>query len=453
MSIFDKILDIYRDSYICKYCLGRMFSLLATETTNEERGKSLLLSLTMDNHKQYLSGNESNRKIAIENLQILAEKANYLPAQKVLEKEGVSNKLMNNELNCYLCNNIFLNLEEYIKYAKNYIKGIEFKNFLIGTSPSAKIINREDKFKAKLNIIEAESFKSHLNREVGKRLSEEINRPSEFNYPDLTIIYSISFNSFSIQLLLRSVFIYGRYKKFLRGIPQTRWPCHNCKDEGCKLCNFTGKQYETSVEELISPEFIKKSVAESSKFHGAGREDIDVRMLGTGRPFILELKNPKLRSLDLVELLDKVNIINKDKVEIINLEYTDKNHVIKMKENAENTKKTYKAIAESSKEVGITVFQEKLNQLKNIFENKTIDQRTPQRVAHRRADKIRDKKIYNIEGKFLKSNLFEFLIETQGGTYIKELISGDEGRTSPSFSEILEVPLKCIELDVLNIDY
>jgi len=27
--------------------------------------------------------------------------------------------------------------------------------------------------------------------------------------------------------------------------------------------------------------------------HAAGREDIDVRMLGRGRPFILELINPK----------------------------------------------------------------------------------------------------------------------------------------------------------------
>ena len=29
--------------------------------------------------------------------------------------------------------------------------------------------------------------------------------------------------------------------------------------------------------------------ATASKFHSAGREDIDVRMLGGGRPFVLEL--------------------------------------------------------------------------------------------------------------------------------------------------------------------
>jgi len=38
-----------------------------------------------------------------------------------------------------------------------------------------------------------------------------------------------------------------------------------------------------------------------------------------------------------------------------------------------------------------------------------------------------------------------------GGLYIKELISGDDGRTKPSISEILNTPAECIELDVLEV--
>lgn len=71
------------------------------------------------------------------------------------------------------------------------------------------------------------------------------------------------------------------------------------RGKGCESCNFSGKQYLISVEELISAEFINDAGAKGSKFHGAGREDIDVRMLGNGRPFILELKSPLKRSLDL----------------------------------------------------------------------------------------------------------------------------------------------------------
>jgi tRNA pseudouridine synthase 10 len=39
-----------------------------------------------------------------------------------------------------------------------------------------------------------------------------------------------------------------------------------------------------------------------NKFHGAGREDIDVRMLGDGRPFVLEMVNPKCLDVDLAAL-------------------------------------------------------------------------------------------------------------------------------------------------------
>ena len=91
--------------------------------------------------------------------------------------------------------------------------------------------------------------------------------------------------------------------------------------------------------------------------------------------------------------------------------------------------------------------------MKYAFENKEINQRTPIRVSHRRADKVRKKIIHNIGGKYVNSNLFEFIVETQGGTYIKELIHGDNGRTSPSFSDVFELPLVCKELDVLEIVY
>ena len=45
----------------------------------------------------------------------------------------------------------------------------------------------------------------------------------------------------------------------------------------------------------------------------------------------------------------------------------------------------------------------------------------------------------------------EMRVHCQGGLYIKELITGDEGRTSPSVAEILDVKAKPLELDVLEV--
>ena len=51
---------------------------------------------------------------------------------------------------------------------------------------------------------------------------------------------------------------------------------------------------ETSVHEEIAGAVEKAFGCTVSKFHSAGREDIDVRMLGAGRPFVLELVGESL---------------------------------------------------------------------------------------------------------------------------------------------------------------
>ncbi len=449
--IFEKIIEIYQNNYLYLNCLGRMYSLLGTNTTNMERGSSLLLALTMENHQKYLSCEKNVEEEAVKILRILAENSNYIPAQKVLENEGLEYSKKKIDLSCFLCNNIFSEIPKYVRKAKELLEDIEFRNLLIGTTLNPQIINREDKFKAKFTLLEAESFKSHFNRVVGKQLTNILKVPTEFNNPDVLFNFSLEFESFQVNIRLKSLFIYGKYNKLIRGIPQTHWDCRLCRGKGCETCNFTGKQYLTSVEEHISPEFVKESISTGSKFHGAGREDIDVRMLGDGRPFILELKNPKIRTLDLITIKERVNESNKKKVKISSLRYSSKREVIELKKNTENTRKVYRALVESKKEFRLEDFEEKRKNLKNCLENRKIRQRTPIRVSHRRADKIREKLIYKIDGNYISPQLFEFTIETQGGTYIKELINGDDGRTPLSISHIFESALICKELDVIQI--
>ena len=114
MNILDQVLEIYQRYYICPYCLGRMFALLGTNTTNFERANSLLLSLTLENHRIFLTNKNSKENKAVVNLKILAEKARFLPAQKVLEKEGFDVSTSNSIKKCYLCQDIFLNLQNLL---------------------------------------------------------------------------------------------------------------------------------------------------------------------------------------------------------------------------------------------------------------------------------------------------------------------------------------------------
>ncbi|MBN1801494.1 MAG: tRNA pseudouridine(54/55) synthase Pus10 [Candidatus Lokiarchaeota archaeon] len=451
MSILNKVLNILDEHYLCLHCLGRMFALLGTHTTNDERGSSLLLTLTLENHATYLSKDKESAQIAIKNLNLLANNARFEPARKVLEQEGFSTFSNNNEENCFLCRNIFENTSEYIKAGIKVLESIEFENFLIGTSLDPEIINKEDQFKSKYNLIESESFKSHFNREIGRKMALKLNKPSEFNNPEVTLVYSLGYESFSIETMTKSVFIRGRYNKLIRGIPQTHWDCRACQGRGCEKCDNTGKQYMTSVEELISPEFLRQSLAQGTKFHGAGREDIDVRMLGDGRPFVLELIRPIKRRLNLNNIEKITNKKNKKKIRISQLDFASKKDVIKIKTNSEHSRKSYKAIGQINLKITKEEFDLKVKKLKELIVGNEINQRTPIRVSHRRSDKYRTKFIHDIQAKYLKPNLFEFYIEVQGGTYIKELIHGDNGRTTPSFSDIFGTPMICKELDVIEI--
>jgi tRNA pseudouridine synthase 10 len=51
----------------------------------------------------------------------------------------------------------------------------------------------------------------------------------------------------------------------------------------------------------------------------------------------------------------------------------------------------------------------------------------------------------------VQTNRAELVLRCQGGLYIKELISGDGGRTKPSVSDVLGIPAKCVQLDVMNV--
>jgi tRNA pseudouridine synthase 10 len=258
-------------------------------------------------------------------------------------------------------------------------------------------------------------------------------------------VIMMDFANNRVDFQINPLFIEGRYRKLIRGIPQTRWPCRKCRGKGCERCDFTGKMYPESVEELMAETVLKATKGSESKFHGAGREDIDVRMLGRGRPFVLEIKEPKIRELNLEELTSQINDHCQGKVEVLDLKMVSKDRRSGIKASSTETYKIYRALVELDQETD----EDKLNVLNSL---NIIKQRTPIRVSHRRADKIRTREVKEIQVKMLDSSHLELVVNCEGGLYIKELISGDEDRTQPSVTSLLGINAKCVELDVLEVN-
>ena len=437
MEILEKAEEILEKYALCDRCLGRQFALLGYGLDNMERGSAIKILLLM---KADLLVNEGDEK-GVELLRTLGSKGLSSSAKSTLQKRRGETV---EEGECYICEGKFESLGKLVEKTVEKLKEYEFESFLIGIDLPQEIEEREDELKAEFKIEYGENLRNEFSREIGKRISRKLSKKVDYKTPDLVVLINPFENRVEVQS--NPLFIGGRYRKLKRGIPQTKWLCSKCKGRGCERCNWTGKMYPESIQELIAEPVLDATLGKEAVLHAAGREDIDVLMLGNGRPFVIEIKEPKKRFLDLEELAKRINEYAKGKVEVLNLRFVDRKVVRNIK-RSESAEKVYRVVVKFEREIT----DEEIEALDKALNEARISQRTPTRVLHRRADKLREKYIYETKIKRLMPDMLEFRIRSEGGLYIKELINGDGGRTRPSVAEILRVKGKVEKLDVLKV--
>ncbi|XP_070235627.1 tRNA pseudouridine synthase Pus10 isoform X2 [Bos mutus] len=234
-----------------------------------------------------------------------------------------------------------------------------------------------------------------------------------------------------------AVFVAGRYNKYSRNLPQTPWIIDG------------ERKLESSVEELISDHLLKVFKAESFNFSSSGREDVDVRTLGNGRPFAIELVNPHrvhFTSQEIKELQQKINN-SSNKIQVRDLQLVTREAIGHMKEGEEEKTKTYSALIWTNKAI-----QRKDIEFLDDIKDLNIDQKTPLRVLHRRPLAVRTRIIHSMETRYVDEHHFRLYLKTQAGTYIKEFVHGDFGRTKPNIGSLMDVTADILELDVESVD-
>jgi tRNA pseudouridine synthase 10 len=399
--MFDVVAAIIREGPICADCLGRQFAGCSTNLTNKQRGQAIRVVAAM----------LQNTPVNVEDWEAADD-------------------------DCWVCRGLFGRLDEWVARCIEQLQDYEFSTFLVGTRLSGRLAENEEILWAESKTKAAEPLKSALNRELGKRIERLTGKKAEFRRPEILLIVDLARDN--VNLNVNPLFLYGRYKKFVRGIPQTRWPCRDCGGKGCPKCKLTGKMYPESVQEVIGKYVLEVSLGKDVVFHGAGREDIDALMLGNGRPFVLEVKSPRKRQIDLQQLEHIVNS-SQEKVAISDLAFVDHETVVKVKNTLSD--KVYRLKVTYDHPIHPEKLQKALLQLEG-----DIEQITPQRVVHRRAELRRIKKVYSAQ---LRGE--DIVIRCEGGLYVKELISGDDRRTTPNLSTLLGVNAKVKELDVLEV--
>ncbi len=425
-TIIEKVLEILENHPLCDNCLGRLFGGLGRGLANEERGKALKILALMEIHRRLIEDWENTREKALKILENIGDFAKPLYQQYFLKELAPKT--------CSICGERNLNnlIEKYAKESVEVLRTLDARTFIVGVKKGSSVEAREEEIIRKYDLKYYESIRNEIKREVGKKIQQLANIPVDFTKPDIVLLIDLENNK--VDPIIMPLYIKGRYWKKGRMISQSIWILWNGK-----------KKYPLSIEETLQ-EIAKILQGERAILHASGREDVDARMLGTGRPMIVEVVKPKRRRVSLKELEDAVNKVS-PYVEVKLEGEAERKDVRLIKMEKAKTTKVYKALIIVDKELE----ENDLRKIEEFFKDKTVLQQTPRRVLHRRPNATRQKKVYSVKTRRITKSVFEALIRCEGGLYVKELVSGDQGRTKPSFSDILEASAKCIELDVVSV--
>ncbi|MEM2307866.1 MAG: tRNA pseudouridine(54/55) synthase Pus10 [Sulfolobales archaeon] len=400
---------------LCDRCLGRLFARLGRGIDNADRGRAIKTFLAMFLAEIRLREDE------LENLKVNIGLPLPVEPKPQLGHVGT----------CYICGSeldrIILELGEgALKLLKD--KQGELSSFLVGVEAGSKYEKRELEVIGVLGLDTWESVRREVKRLVGKYVSRELSITPSFSNPDVLVVLDLENRKVDVKvfpLLLR-----GKYVKTGRYISQMPWVRRN----GTRKYKLSIYETCQSVLEIFGG---KKLV-----LHAAGREDADARVLGDGRPVVIEIKDPVRRSLPNT-YTQEINLRSTPWTQVIIYGKTTREYVRAIKTRP--TKKTYRIVAiapEGLREEDV---------LKVLsLSNKVIYQRTPTRVLDRRKDVVRRKRVYEVSVNLISKYLLETLIRVDGGLYVKEFVDGDNGRTTPSFSEVTGKRIKVVMLDVLT---
>ncbi|MGB1549430.1 MAG: tRNA pseudouridine(54/55) synthase Pus10, partial [Candidatus Poseidoniaceae archaeon] len=434
---------------------------------------------------------------------------------------------------CPFCENLFDEAPLLAELIQESIGERECSRLQLGARIPKDQSEAEDHLRKRFGAGGSSPLKSSLVEEVARQLGE-LGMGQNLVVEKPEILALIDVLTLTVELDIRSHYVYGRYRKLERGIPQTKWPCRACKGRGCEKCDHTGLQYKSSVQGLIGDPILDLFGSEEHAFHGMGREDIDVRCLGRGRPFVIELKKPHKRNVDANLIMEAINSSAEGRLEVSDMRPSNRSEVVRVKDTPAEKSYTIRyliepitqteldeltqvmeipsnnqdrnrrrknhhrrkkpepeveeeidysslkkaELAELCEQKGLAksgtkdVLIERLTSYKEetlplpdrdyvmeIMTNLqgcTLAQRTPERVAHRRADKIRKRMVLETSEPSIEEDengnlIAEFSLRCESGTYVKETVHGDSGRTQPSIASLIKAKCTVEWLDVADI--
>ncbi len=368
-NIFILAKSIFKEYILCGDCLGRQFPYFRPNLSSRQKGLELLQSIS-------------------KNIRAPSE--------------------------CYLCEGLMSSAEARSREIAETLRSLEFDSLLVGSKFPAKSVDKEDHVRSEFKLRGGKTLKAEFTRELGRNVATLLGKRLTYSSPDMVAIFDPLKNS--LRVIPKSLYIFGRYVKRVRGLPQKQ-----TFSEGA------------SVESILATRLLKHFGGRSARFSWIGGEDDDSLVLGQGRPFYAELFEPTKRSLGSMSKLAP----EEDQVALQEI------RIVKDKPPA---KAKFKVTVLAEVEFESFVTEDQLNTLQSRFKDAVLT------ALSTRKGKFAEKKVYDLEIKDAQGKEAKVMIRCDGGLNIKKFISGSDHEISPSISEVLGIGAHCKQFDVLAVD-
>ncbi|MGZ5546336.1 MAG: hypothetical protein ACXWFZ_00090 [Nitrososphaeraceae archaeon] len=306
-----------------------------------------------------------------------------------------------------------------IKLQENY----SYRSFTIGSSLPYYMFDKEDYIRSRYKLKDREDIKSSFNFEIRNKFKSLSKKKLNLINPDIKINIFISGNNeYSITILSRSLYLLGRYnkKKFM------------AQREKNSLKNDPNGNDDKIISKKQTIEtIIKKTLSNCIRsdrmvFTWYGSEDDNSQVLGKGRLFLIQLINPRERTI-------KINkVFTDDGMSFKIIEKRDFFGNIKMNFRIKN-----KIFIKASNPI------DKIHLIKLMKLNNSI-------ISYRYKSKTIYKKIYYI--KFKKLDPFHLIInvECDSGLFLRQFVEG-RNFIEPNISLVLHTQCECLKFDIMDI--
>ena len=146
----------------------------------------------------------------------------------VLERDPHLSNALEAEPLCPFCENLYEEAELLSDIIFDALEPYELSRLQLGARIPKDQIEEEEEMRKRFGAGGSDALKSGLVSTIAQHLNKRLEGVKIVNDKP-QILALIDVLTLTVELDIRAHYLYGRYLKLERGIPQTRWPCRACK--------------------------------------------------------------------------------------------------------------------------------------------------------------------------------------------------------------------------------